>query len=312
MGVLGKIKRTLVGDKQRIRSLEINLTAHCNLKCYGCGRGSPALAEEFLSLAELADDLKVLTKAIHAREFKLAGGEPLLHPELLTVIDMLRSSGVTDRITLITNGVLLHEADESLWEKIDEIWVSAYPGVRRRFTHDDILRMGKKHHVKIEYNYMNAFTQRLLNTANDDDELVQEIYTNCYQRSGCHSIYGGKIFQCATGPFIPKWLEEVGAPAEDFSNDGISLHGPGNLRKQIKEYLARDEPLAACRYCMGGIGKPFENHQLNKAGVKEWLTEEHTDVHALIDMQKLADVRGLSNAETYDKYGERIELPPDA
>jgi organic radical activating enzyme len=302
------IKQLLSGEKIEVRSLEINMTAHCNLKCYGCGRGSPALPEEFLSLDELTKDLSVLSKVIHLNEFKLAGGEPLMHPDLLKVIRTIRHSGVTDNITLITNGVLLHKMGSELWEEIDEIWVSNYPGVRLRLTQDEIFALGAKHKVKIEYNIMKTFTHRVLNTPIADEKLVTDIFSRCYQRLGCHSLYAGKLFQCAAGPFVPKWLEQVGNIQTDFSADGIDIHNTQNLKSAIKEYLARSEPLAACRYCLAGLGKSFDNHQLNKQGVESWLAESHPNPADLIDPDLFEATKPITEADSYKQYGQRIDL----
>jgi organic radical activating enzyme len=265
------------------RSLEINVTTHCNLRCYGCGRGSPAFAEEYLSVPRLADDLSVLSKVLHVREFKLAGGEPTQHPDLLEIIDVVRDSGIADQITLITNGVLLHQAHDELWKKIDKIWVSVYPGVKRRLSRPEIMSMGRKHRVKIRYRITDTFMRRVLNSENRDRELVRQIYSDCHQRSSCHSIHNGRYYKCASGPFIPKWLERIGLDAPDFSADGVPLHGNANLRQELEHYLISDEPLTACRYCLGSIGKSFANRQLNEDGVQEWLSENHADVRALID-----------------------------
>lgn len=306
-GPLRKLKRALVPPKRAIRSLEINLTAHCNLKCYGCGRGSPALAEEFLSVEELRADLRALAKVLRVHEFKLAGGEPLLHPRLLEIIDTVRASGIANKITLITNGVRLHEADDALWQKIDEIWVSAYPGVRRRLSQQDILELGRKHGVVIEYNFMQSFTRRLLNTRNADPALVDDIFSTCYQRGGCHSIYRGRYYQCASGAFIPKWLDRIGADGGDFSADGIAIHG-GGLRARVDRYLAREDALNACNWCLGSIGSEFDNRQVNNRGVEEWTAETHDDLEPLIDRDKLVAMRARDTAEIYDDYGQRIDL----
>lgn len=296
-----------------IRSLEINVTAHCNLKCYGCGRGSPALDEEYLSAEDLRRDLAALRGVIEVGEFKLAGGEPLLHPELLTIIDIVRASGITRKITLITNGLLLHQYDAELWRRIDEIWVSAYPGVKRVFKHEDVLEQARRWQVVVEYNQMNTFTYRLLNQPNTDAEMVQDIFDHCYQRSGCHSLYNGRLYQCASGPFIPKWLEQVSREqaleaGEVFAGDGVAIHAGNDLYGQLADYYRRTQPLAACRHCLGGVGASFPNRQLTQAGVREWAGEQHADPHDYIDAVRLEQIRGQSADVNYDDYGRRIDL----
>ena len=284
------------------RSLEINLTAHCNLRCYGCGRGSPALAEDYLSVPQLAQDLAVLSKVLHVREFKLAGGEPLQHPAILKIIDVVRQSGVADHITLITNGLLLHQAPDELWEKIDQMWVSVYPGVKRRLSRDEIMSTGRKHRVKVRYKITDTFMRRMLNSENRDSDLVREIYSDCYQRRSCHSIYNGRYYKCASGPFIPEWLRRIAVDAADFSGDGVPLHDNPSLRQELEDYLNSDTPLTACRYCLGGSGKSFKNRQLNEDGIQDWLTEKHTDVRDLIDTERLTSA-GPGTKEVSSVWG---------
>lgn len=283
------------GDKLLTRSLELNVTTHCNLKCYGCGRGSPAFAEESVSVSDLAADLSALAKVLHVREFRLAGGEPLQHPAIVEIADLVRRSGVADEITLITNGVLLHQAPVELWKQIDQMWVSVYPGVKRGLTRDEILSLGAAHNVKVRYKITDSFSRRMLNAENRDRELVRDIYADCYQRNGCHSIYQGRYFKCASGPLVPKWLGRVGAGAGDFSADGVSLRDNPALRRELENYLASEEPLTACRYCLGGSGKSFQHRQLNGDGVQAWLDEDHSNVRDLVDLERLNTARRGSN-----------------
>jgi hypothetical protein len=198
-------------------------------------------------------------------------------------------------MTLITNGVLLHQAPEELWEKIDRIWVSVYPGVTRRLSQAEIMSMGKKHRVKVWYKVTDTFTRRMLNAENRDVELVHQIFSNCYQTTGCHSIHNRRYYKCASGPLVPNWLQRIGIDAPDFSGDGVSLRGNANLRRELEDYLNSNDPLTACRYCLGGAGKRFENRQMNADGIQSWLAEQHSNVRELIDEERLAGVKGVSS-----------------
>src|SRR5262245_60044112 len=138
-------------NKILARSVEVNVTAHCNLACYGCDHASPVHPEEYLSVEEFAKDLAALAPVYHVFEFLLTGGEPLLHPRLLDVIDTIRASGVTEKITLMTNGVLLHKAPEQLWSKIDKVGVSIYPGVKRTLDEGQIRALAARHGLLLWY-----------------------------------------------------------------------------------------------------------------------------------------------------------------
>lgn len=274
-------------DRLLTRSLELNVTTHCNLKCYGCGRGSPAFEEEFVQLDQLRQDVTVLARVLHTQEFKLAGGEPLQHPGVVAIAQMVSESGIADRITLITNGVLLDQAPDVLWETIDHMWVSVYPGVERSMGEDEIMARGEAHGVTIRYKVTDSFDRRMLNARNTDARLVEKIFRTCYQTRGCHSLYNGHYFKCASGPLIPRWLEQVGCERPDFGTDGVRVRENPDLKTQLTAYLSSETPLEACNYCLGGMGTTETHHQLNLQGVRDWLGEDHSDVRTLIDAERL-------------------------
>ena len=73
----------------------------------------------------------------------------------------------------------------------------------------------------------------------------------------------------------------------DFASDGVAIHENPNLREELEAYLKSDEPLTACRYCLGGVGKSFDNRQLNRDGIRSWIREEHSNISELIDLERL-------------------------
>jgi GTP 3',8-cyclase len=274
-------------DRLLTRSLELNVTTHCNLKCYGCGRGSPAFEEEFAQIDQLRQDVKALARVLHTQEFKLAGGEPLQHPEVVPIARMVAESGIADRITLITNGVLLDQTPDILWDTIDHMWVSVYPGVERGMDEDAILARGEAHGVTIRYKVTDSFDRRMLNARNTDPNLVGTIFRTCYQTRGCHSLFNGRYFKCASGPLIPRWLDKVGCDKPDFRSDGVSVRDNPDLKAALTAYLSSETPLEACHYCLGGMGMTEPHRQLNREGVRDWLGEDHSDVRTLIDTERL-------------------------
>ena len=281
------------GGKILTRSLEVNLTAHCNLRCYGCDHASPVHAEAYLSVEELEKDLAALAPVYHVFEFLLTGGEPLLHPRLIEVVDTIRRSGVADKITLMTNGVRLHNAPEALWSKIDKLGVSIYPGVKRRLSHHDIEALADRHRLLLWYKSTNEFRRRLIHSENVAPDLVKAIYSICTLRSSCHTIHQGRYFKCSPAPFVPDWLRRVRIDALGFERDSVAVRDNPDLREQLAEYLTHEEPLTACRYCLGSVGKSTPLRQMNKADAQQWLSEKDPDPRALIDWEalRMAQVR---------------------
>jgi MoaA/NifB/PqqE/SkfB family radical SAM enzyme len=86
-------------------SLELELSRTCNLRCIYCYASSGLPMENELSLSEI---LEVVDQAVALGARKiiiLGGGEPLLYPYLLDVIDYILSKGV--KADLFTNGTLI-------------------------------------------------------------------------------------------------------------------------------------------------------------------------------------------------------------
>ncbi|RKX60975.1 MAG: radical SAM/SPASM domain-containing protein [Thermodesulfobacteriota bacterium] len=86
-------------------SLELELSRACNLRCIYCYASSGLPMENELSLSEILDVVDQAV-ALGARKIIiLGGGEPLLYPYLIDVIDYILSKGV--KADLFTSGTLI-------------------------------------------------------------------------------------------------------------------------------------------------------------------------------------------------------------
>ncbi|WP_262248561.1 GTP 3',8-cyclase MoaA [Parapedobacter soli] len=92
------------------RVLRVSLLDTCNFACTYCVcEDKPAAkgAEEtILSVSELIGLIARLHQVLHLHTVRLTGGEPLLYPELPTLIAGIRSLGIRN-IKMTTNGFLL-------------------------------------------------------------------------------------------------------------------------------------------------------------------------------------------------------------
>lgn len=99
----------LTGDVPPLSSFYLYLTSGCNLRCRHCWV-SPSFSPEELDPGEYLDvDLlrRAVTegKPLGLRSAKLTGGEPLLHPRFVEIVDFLSAEGL--EIIMETNGTLL-------------------------------------------------------------------------------------------------------------------------------------------------------------------------------------------------------------
>lgn len=103
-----------------LRDLRISLTDRCNFRCTYCmpkeifGADHAFLKQEqWLSLPEL-DELARAFVRLGARKIRLTGGEPLLRPGLIELIQKLGSIPEIEDIALTTNGARLEKMAASL------------------------------------------------------------------------------------------------------------------------------------------------------------------------------------------------------
>ncbi len=99
----------LAGGVPPLTSFYLYLTSSCNLRCRHCWV-APSFSPGELDPDEYLDvDLlrRAITegKALGLRHAKLTGGEPLLHPRFVEIVDLLSAEGM--EITMETNGTLL-------------------------------------------------------------------------------------------------------------------------------------------------------------------------------------------------------------
>jgi molybdenum cofactor biosynthesis enzyme MoaA len=94
------------------RKLTVAITAHCNLRCVGCRYGRdfmPGHQLPYPMIEALLDDAK--TAGIESVRFY--GGEPLLHPDLPSMVRHAIDLGLSPYLT--TNGILLKQKIDGLY-----------------------------------------------------------------------------------------------------------------------------------------------------------------------------------------------------
>ena len=110
-----------------LRSLRLSVTDRCNLRCKYCMPEEDYAwlpRETVLSFEEMA----LLTKAftgLGVDKVRITGGEPLLRRDLPLLIRMLRHNHQIKDLALTTNGILMAEQAELLYEAgLDRVTVS--------------------------------------------------------------------------------------------------------------------------------------------------------------------------------------------
>ena len=246
----------------------------------------------------MTDDLGLLGRAYHARWVRLVGGEPLLHPRLLDVIDGgTAKARVADRVSVVTNGVLLPRMDDDFWRAVDAIEVSLYPGKGLAAdARSHCKELARRHEVDLRLVEIGAFRESFSTRGTDDDALVRRIYSRCEIAHvwRCHTVVDGYFYKCSPAYFLPK---AIPACASFDTASGIPISGSDQFATDLRDYLDSPDPLPTCRHCLGTAGKRFSHAQVKRSefsGLQDRSVEDLVSRRRLVTQprQPVAPARG--------------------
>ena len=101
--------------------LQIDLTNKCNLFCKHCYKEANKSATN-IDVEKIKDLFQFLGSTVH--EIGLTGGEPLLHTDFDTIVEVCRNK--CQKLELNTNGILIYKKRKDILKKFDFISISLY------------------------------------------------------------------------------------------------------------------------------------------------------------------------------------------
>ena len=122
------------GRLQSLPILALNVHTGCNCRCVMCDIWKANADGRELSVAQLSEHVGAIRR-MRVRRVMLTGGEPLLHPNLWALCDLLAAEGI--RTTLVTTGLLVEKHAAAIAKAIDTVVVSvdgppeAHDAIRR-------------------------------------------------------------------------------------------------------------------------------------------------------------------------------------
>ena len=132
-----------------LRSLRVSVTDRCNLRCRYCMPEDEYAwlpRETLLSFEEINRLVEIFAEC-GVDKVRLTGGEPLLRRDLSTLIRLLRQQTLIHDIALTTNGILLDEQAESLYDaglhritvSLDTLKPDRFQALTKRDSFDRVL-----------------------------------------------------------------------------------------------------------------------------------------------------------------------------
>lgn len=94
---------------RRATTLRVSLTDRCNFRCVYCmppeGMSYQSKSDQ-LTIDELARIVRI-TGALGVSRYRLTGGEPLLRPDIVAIVEQLRGIDTVEELSITTNASLL-------------------------------------------------------------------------------------------------------------------------------------------------------------------------------------------------------------
>ena len=239
-------------SKPFLNYLEINLVDNCNLNCKGCAHFSNICDKKYVEVKQFKQDLKKVTSIFNLYNFRLLGGEPLLHPNLKEIIEIARNYLPSSRIVIVTNGLLLDKLSPEVLKLMSEkniiVTISLYKPTFKKLN--EILVILNKYNIKYLINDdifrdiepIESFHTRLSETKNKNDFSANR---SCSGRF-CRFIRDGKLSKCYLPLLVEVLNKKYGKKFELTDKDYIMLDDIENGWDAIDK-LNGDIPF--CQYC---------------------------------------------------------------
>lgn len=255
-----------------ILSFEIHLAEHCNLNCKGCDNFSPIAEPSLIDVDVLEKDLIRLSELCDgtAKRIHLLGGEPLLHPDVIDIMRIVRKYFQNAQIDVYTNGVLLDKQNEEFWETCKNehinIVVTKYPV---KVDYEKSEKKANQYGVGFEYCNGNEEVKKLFRITMDTSGMQDEFdsFVRCHRANACITLKNGKLYTCTTIPNIEHYNKMFNEKLGVTDKDYVDIYSISDF-DEMMEKLAK--PVPFCRYCAIGADSKLYDWSQSKKEKSEW------------------------------------------
>lgn len=258
-------------NKIKSPGLEFQVSTTCNLRCKGCSQNSPYLVPAIPSISEFEHYINILSKYYIADRFTILGGEPLLNSNIVNYLLIARSSGISSKICLTTNGTLLNNTTEVVWELLDKLEISMYPTTRKLILNllPRFEKLASTYNVELNLLDIHSFKQISITEMHKGQSVVNKIFDNCYYKKFCNTIKGNKLFRCGVIVNLDEFLSKMEIITDYSDRDGCLIEDNPIFQDKLLRYINNISPMEGCSYCLGCSGTSFKHKMLSKHEIKK-------------------------------------------
>lgn len=208
---------------------EVMITSKCNLKCQNCGLYIPHYENpQHRSIESIIQDLDSYFKVIdYVSEFRLLGGEPLIHPEITSLVEIIgeKYRGKIGEFAIVTNGIAVLRSELiRTMKKYEAVFhISDYSNQLPQFYNaiNNLISVLKENGVF----YKKSISGKWLNLGSPfisrklSKKQLAEKFNHC--KMPCRGLYDQKIYYC--GPLSSAVMAQIYSADENDYFDLIKV-----------------------------------------------------------------------------------------
>lgn len=276
-----KVTKKNMRRKDMIPILHMHLVDHCNLNCRGCDNFSSLAKDVFTDISVFEKDCARVAELTGGRnritEIQLLGGEPLLHPQVMSFMEIARKYFPETPINMVSNGLLLPKQSDDFWEcckKNDiHIIVTKYPV---KLDYHKIEQHVKAKGVAFSYYGNTDVVEKTMQCIPLDLEGKQDArdsFLRCSRANRCVSLDNGKIYTCSLIPYVKYFNKQFGKDLALTPKDYIDIYEEAESIDDVLDFVCK--PMPFCRYCnIKGMTGNIK-FGISKKEITEWIGENN-------------------------------------
>lgn len=252
--------------------IEVHLTHQCNLNCASCTHYAPLYTGKYFKpieeyMKEIAQLAALYQRSLY--QIRLLGGEPLLHPDIISFCAATRYAFPYTSIEIVTNGILLPTMPQKFFDGLKKydigIYLSDYnlsPKIRECL---------QKSGVQFRCGERPTFIKPALNLRGDQD--YKATFYDCKQcmSDECTQLRDGKLYHCPTEAYFDFFLNYFNIELKDFKWEDLGIDIFKSSVEEIEKYLK--SPSQFCKYCDLIVKRTHDvEHHISKCQASEWLS----------------------------------------
>lgn len=255
-------------------NLDIHVVDQCNLNCKYCSHLAPFASNNFLDVSKFEKDLQSIPEFVR-NKFKyiyLLGGEPLLHPQIIDIVNISKKYFPSKDIRLLTNGLLLPKMGEDFYKCLVEnnifLDVTQYP---IKFNYSIIKSLQDKGINILTHKVINTptlgFWRQQLDPYGNQDYNYQYQFCVNHRTKNCFQLDGTLLRICPTEKHVHFLNDYFDVKFKNYNKDVIDLSKITNI-KQLEDWYYT--PKNFCSQCVNDKWKP-EPYGISERKIEEYV-----------------------------------------